>query len=117
MSRATEGTAAPAHDLPLDLAAAVRAERVLVHGRLLPPAGHAALDADPLFMLLKAGFIVAIFMHMAWERLALKFAILVPPLVPAGADRLHGDRGRLHLPHPRGGVRQVESRGRGPRDP
>jgi|SRR5579872_56377 len=33
-----------------------------------------------LFMLLKAGFIVAIFMHMAWERLALKFAILVPPV-------------------------------------
>ncbi|MFZ2509138.1 MAG: cytochrome C oxidase subunit IV family protein [Steroidobacteraceae bacterium] len=32
------------------------------------------------FMLLKAGFIVAIFMHMAWERLALKFAILTPPL-------------------------------------
>ena len=29
------------------------------------------------FMLLKAGFIVAIFMHMALERLALKFAILV----------------------------------------
>jgi len=34
-----------------------------------------------IFMLLKAGFIVAVFMHMAWERLALKFAILVPPLV------------------------------------
>lgn len=33
-----------------------------------------------LFMLLKAGCIVAIFMHMAWERLALKFAILAPPL-------------------------------------
>jgi cytochrome c oxidase subunit IV len=33
-----------------------------------------------IFMLLKAGFIVAIFMHMAWERLALKFAILLPPL-------------------------------------
>lgn len=32
------------------------------------------------FMLLKAGFIIAIFMHMAWERLALKIAILVPPL-------------------------------------
>jgi cytochrome c oxidase subunit IV len=32
------------------------------------------------FMLLKAGFIVAIFMHMKWERLALKFAILIPPL-------------------------------------
>ena len=33
-----------------------------------------------LFMLLKAGLIVSIFMHMAWERLALKFAILIPPL-------------------------------------
>jgi cytochrome c oxidase subunit IV len=33
-----------------------------------------------LFMLLKAGFIVAIFMHMKWERLGLKLAILVPPL-------------------------------------
>ncbi len=33
-----------------------------------------------LFMFLKAGFIVAIFMHMAWERLALITAILVPPL-------------------------------------
>ncbi len=34
-----------------------------------------------LFMLLKAGLIVAIFMHMAWERLALVFAILVPPVL------------------------------------
>lgn len=33
-----------------------------------------------LFMILKAGFIVAIFMHMNWERLALKCAILLPPL-------------------------------------
>jgi caa(3)-type oxidase subunit IV len=32
------------------------------------------------FMLIKAGLIVAIFMHMAWERLALKMAILIPPL-------------------------------------
>jgi len=32
-----------------------------------------------LFMFLKAGFIVAFFMHMKWERLALKLAILVPP--------------------------------------
>ncbi|WP_137886541.1 cytochrome C oxidase subunit IV family protein [Pseudomonas sp. 2FE] len=32
------------------------------------------------FMLLKAGLIVAIFMHMAWERLAMVYAILVPPL-------------------------------------
>jgi cytochrome c oxidase subunit IV len=33
-----------------------------------------------LFMLLKAGLIVAIFMHMAWERLALMYAILIPPV-------------------------------------
>jgi cytochrome c oxidase subunit 4 len=33
-----------------------------------------------IFMFLKAGFIVAIFMHMKWERLALKFAILLPPV-------------------------------------
>jgi cytochrome c oxidase subunit IV len=32
------------------------------------------------FMFLKAGLIVAIFMHMLWERLALVYAILVPPL-------------------------------------
>ncbi len=31
-------------------------------------------------MFLKAGFIIAIFMHMAWERLALITAILLPPL-------------------------------------
>jgi cytochrome c oxidase subunit IV len=33
-----------------------------------------------LFMFLKAGFIVAVFMHMKWERLALKLAILMPPI-------------------------------------
>ena len=32
------------------------------------------------FMLLKAGLIVAVFMHMAWERLALTYAILLPPI-------------------------------------
>ncbi len=32
------------------------------------------------FMFLKAGFIVAIFMHLAWERLALKIVILGPPI-------------------------------------
>lgn len=32
------------------------------------------------FMILKAGLIVAVFMHMAWERLALVYAILAPPL-------------------------------------
>jgi cytochrome c oxidase subunit 4 len=34
-----------------------------------------------LFMVLKAGFIIAIFMHMAWERKALIWAILGPPAV------------------------------------
>ncbi len=34
-----------------------------------------------LFMMLKAGFIVAIFMHMKWERLALIYAILLPPVL------------------------------------
>jgi caa(3)-type oxidase subunit IV len=33
-----------------------------------------------IFMLLKAGLIVAVFMHMAWERMALVYAILLPPL-------------------------------------
>jgi len=33
-----------------------------------------------VFMFVKAGFIVAIFMHMQWERLALKMAILLPPV-------------------------------------
>ena len=34
-----------------------------------------------IFMLLKAGLIVAIFMHMMWERLALMYAIMLPPLL------------------------------------
>ncbi|WP_454702235.1 cytochrome C oxidase subunit IV family protein [Agrobacterium burrii] len=34
-----------------------------------------------LFMALKAGLIVAVFMHMAWERLALIYAILLPPVI------------------------------------
>ena len=34
-----------------------------------------------IFMLLKAGLIVAVFMHMAWERLALLYAILLPPVL------------------------------------
>jgi len=33
-----------------------------------------------IFMFVKAGFIIAIFMHMKWERLALKLAILGPPV-------------------------------------
>jgi len=46
------------------------------------------------FMLIKAGFIVAIFMHMAWERLALKIAILTPPLallILIGLMAIEGD--------------------------
>jgi cytochrome c oxidase subunit 4 len=35
------------------------------------------------FMILKAGLIVAIFMHMAWERVALIYAILIPPIALA----------------------------------
>jgi cytochrome c oxidase subunit IV len=35
------------------------------------------------FMLLKAGLIVAVFMHMAWERVALIYAILIPPIALA----------------------------------
>ena len=50
-----------------------------------------------LFMLLKAGLIVAVFMHLAWERLALICAILLPPLcllvlvglMAAEADHTH----------------------------
>jgi cytochrome c oxidase subunit 4 len=34
-----------------------------------------------IFMVLKAGLIVAVFMHMVWERLALVYAIVVPPLL------------------------------------
>jgi cytochrome c oxidase subunit 4 len=34
-----------------------------------------------ILMALKAGLIVSIFMHMRWERLALSYAILVPPVV------------------------------------
>ena len=32
------------------------------------------------FMLLKAGLIMAVFMHMAWERLSLVYAIILPIL-------------------------------------
>ncbi len=45
------------------------------------PDGLVRTSLIVLFMVLKAGFIVAIFMHMAWERLALIWAILGPPLL------------------------------------
>jgi caa(3)-type oxidase subunit IV len=31
-----------------------------------------------IFMFLKAGFILAIFMHVSWERLSLKYVLFVP---------------------------------------
>ncbi|CAN7527369.1 cytochrome C oxidase subunit IV family protein [Bosea sp. LjRoot90] len=43
-------------------------------------AGYLRWSLILIFMALKAGLIVAVFMHMAWERLALTYAILVPPL-------------------------------------
>lgn len=56
------------------------------------------------FMALKAGLIVAFFMHLAWERMALICAILLPPLcllvlaglMMAEADHTHLMR-LLHL--------------------
>ncbi len=33
-----------------------------------------------IFMMLKAGLIVAVFMHMKWERLAIRYVILAPPI-------------------------------------
>lgn len=61
-----------------------------------------------LFMLLKAGFIIAIFMHMMWEKMILITAILVPPvaiLVLIGmmsieADYTFGTRGEQFDPPP-----------------
>ena len=47
-----------------------------------------------IFMLLKAGFIIAIFMHMMWEKMALISAILLPPsvlLVLIGFMAIEGD--------------------------
>jgi cytochrome c oxidase subunit IV len=46
------------------------------------------------FMIMKAGLIVAVFMHMRWERLALIYAILLPPgaiLVLVGLMAWEGD--------------------------
>src|SRR3989304_4584721 len=43
--------------------------------------GYLGVSLLLVFMILKAGLIVAVFMHMAWERLALMYAILVPPVL------------------------------------
>ena len=34
-----------------------------------------------LFMVLKAGLIISVFMHMMWERLSLIYTIFLPPLL------------------------------------
>ena len=47
-----------------------------------------------VFMFLKAGLIISIFMHMAWERTALITAILLPPvllLFLIGSMAIEGD--------------------------
>src|SRR4029078_930717 len=43
--------------------------------------GHLRWSLIVLFMILKEDLIVAVFMHMAWERLALMYAFLVPPVL------------------------------------
>ena len=55
-----------------------------------------------VFMMLKAGLIVAFFMHMLWERLALAYAILVPPvlvMVFVGLMTLEADYHHRHAVH------------------
>ena len=46
-----------------------------------------------MFMFLKAGFIVAIFMHLTWERLSLKYVLFLPLLAIRGADSADGHGG------------------------
>lgn len=51
-----------------------------------------------LFMVLKAGLIVAVFMHLAWERLALIYAILLPPLaLVVLVGLMASEAGHVHL--------------------
>ena len=47
-----------------------------------------------VFMMAKAGLIVAVFMHMQWERRAMACAILIPPvfvMVFVAIEALEGD--------------------------
>lgn len=56
--------------------------------------GHLRWTLILVLMMLKAGLIVAVFMHMRWERWALRYAIVVPPvllLVLLGIGALEGD--------------------------
>ena len=42
-------------------------------------AGYLRWSLILIFMMVKAGYIVAIFMHLKWERWALIYALLLPP--------------------------------------
>ncbi len=50
------------------------------YGTDFMPDGPLRITLILTFMLVKAGLIIAIFMHMAWERLALIYAIFLPPV-------------------------------------
>lgn len=66
----------------------------LSYGTDFLPDGFLRISLILIFMMLKAGFIVAIFMHMAWERIALITAIIGPPavlLVLIGLMAVEGD--------------------------
>ena len=90
--------AASDQHLPVDLGAAVRAEHLLLPGRLLPPAGHAALDADHPVHAAEGGLHRR---HLHAHGVGAPGAEARHPgaaAVPAGADRPDGDRRRLHVP-------------------
>jgi cytochrome c oxidase subunit IV len=80
-SSAREGSAAPDQALSRGRGVVVRPQHLLLSGRLFGIQGNLRWSLIVLFMVLKAGLIVAVFMHMAWERLALAYAILVPPVL------------------------------------
>ena len=77
--RRARARAAASHPaLSAGLGMAVRSQRLFLSGRLFRAHPHLRWALILLFMVLKAGLIVAVFMHMAWERLALVYAIFLP---------------------------------------
>jgi len=67
--------------LSRNLGIAVRSQHLFLSRRLLPPPRFPPVVPHPHVHDAEAGLIVAIFMHMRWERLALMFAILIPPVL------------------------------------
>jgi len=63
-----------------------------------------------LFMLVKAGLIVAIFMHMRWERPRAEVRHPDPAAGPPHSDRPDGDRRSAYLHYPLGGRSSGERR-------